>query len=185
MTCPKCGQPSNKRYSSKEATYILNNHDYWSWWFDFGSTEYGFYTIDHIPGNYPSLEIGSCFRDKDEGHERLAEMTEEEGWEFIKGGDKFSAAYGALEGAEGRSQKSEVGGQESEARVLDRGQDVGGGIKYYALLDTEGIVALGECEDIGEAFEKEPQNAHWLFSENGLRDMLNKIQEVLDKENKK
>lgn len=174
MTCPKCSKPSNKHYSSKEATYILNNDDVWSWWFDFGSTEYGFFTIDHIPGNYPSLEIGSCFKDKEEGYKRLAEMTEDEGWIFVKGKDKFSAAYGA-----------EVGGQESEVRVLDRGQDVGGGIKYYALLDTEEIVALGECADIGEAFEKEPQNAHWLFSENGLRDMLNKIQEVLDKENNK
>jgi len=104
MTCPKCSKPHNKHYSSKEATYILNNEDSWSWWFDFGSAEYGFFTIDHIPGNYPSLEVGSCFRDKDEGHERLAEMTEEEGWEFIKGGERFAAA---------RSQRSEVRSRKS------------------------------------------------------------------------
>ena len=76
---------SPKYFTSKEAIFILGNEDSRSWWFDFNDPLYGFFVIDYLPLNSPSLEVGFGYTNKEDGYNRVKEMTEDEGWEFIKG----------------------------------------------------------------------------------------------------
>lgn len=79
-----------KYFTSKEATFILRNEDSRSWWFDFQNPPYGFFIIDYLPLNSPSLEVNFGHINKEEGHNRVKEMTEDEGWEFLKGKEGFN-----------------------------------------------------------------------------------------------
>ena len=38
-------------------------------------------------------------------------------------------------------------------------------MRYFAMTDDEKIVDLGECINIAYAFQREPPNTHWVFSE--------------------
>lgn len=74
-TIPQC-------FSSKDAIFKLSNGDDRSWWF---VHEDEYLVVDYVPCGYPELEVG-CFFDN--------HMTNNEGWEFISGEDKFLEAYG-------------------------------------------------------------------------------------------
>lgn len=53
-------------------------------------------------------------------------------------------------------------------------------MKYFAILDTEEIVLIGEFDTITDAFDNEPPNTHWVYSEDGLRVLRDNINEVLN-----
>ena len=42
-------------------------------------------------------------------------------------------------------------------------------MRWFALLDTEGLMPLGEHEDFNSADEVAPGNTVWLWNENALR----------------
>ena len=52
-------------------------------------------------------------------------------------------------------------------------------MRYFAMTDQEEITLIGDFEDIQEAFDKEPSGTHWVFSEEGLRQFADKIEEIL------
>ena len=52
-------------------------------------------------------------------------------------------------------------------------------MKYFALLDTEYLVIIGDYPSIREAMDDEPGNTVWTFSEDDLRALEEKIQEAL------
>jgi len=52
-------------------------------------------------------------------------------------------------------------------------------MKYFAMLDTEEVVLIGEYGDINDAMNDEPANTHWVFSEQSLIDLRDNINEVL------
>lgn len=57
-------------------------------------------------------------------------------------------------------------------------------MKYFAMMDTETIFSLGECEDFEHASERAdaldpPGGCHWIFSEERLRRFRQNIEEVL------
>lgn len=78
-----------KYFTSKEATFILGNGDSRSWWFDFQDPLYGIFIIDYLPYNSPSLEVNFGYINKEDGYNRIREMTLDEGWEFLQGKDTF------------------------------------------------------------------------------------------------
>lgn len=78
-------------FSSKDAIFKLSNGDYYSWWFVHKDD---YFVVDYLPCNYPELEVGCFFDTKEEALERLKDMTDSEGWEFISGKDEFLEAYG-------------------------------------------------------------------------------------------
>lgn len=52
-------------------------------------------------------------------------------------------------------------------------------MKYFALLDTEDLVIIGDYPSVYEALDNKPGNAVWIFSEDELRALEEKIQEAL------
>jgi hypothetical protein len=52
-------------------------------------------------------------------------------------------------------------------------------MRYFAMLDTEEVVLIGEFEDIADVFNKEPPRTHWIFSEEGLRTLAEQIERAL------
>ena len=52
--------------------------------------------------------------------------------------------------------------------------------RYYACVDGEGIVPLGECEGFDDADEKAPAGTMWLYDEAGLRALFASIKEELE-----
>lgn len=60
-------------------------------------------------------------------------------------------------------------------------------MKYFAMMDTEEVRPLGECEDFERAAEKADSSAfvgggccHWIFSEERLRLFKQNIEDVLN-----
>lgn len=54
--------------------------------------------------------------------------------------------------------------------------------KYYALLDTDEIVFVGEFDDIHGAFDavdKLPNSAVWVMNEDSARTWLDQLQGLL------
>ena len=51
--------------------------------------------------------------------------------------------------------------------------------RYYACVDGERIVPLGECECFDDADEKSPAGTMWLYDEAGLRALFTSIKEEL------
>lgn len=49
--------------------------------------------------------------------------------------------------------------------------------RYYACVDGERIVPLGECECFDDAEEKSPAGTMWLYDEAGLRALFASIKE--------
>ena len=47
--------------------------------------------------------------------------------------------------------------------------------KYYALVDGEKVIPLGECESFEEADAKAPPCTTWLYDEEGLRNLAESI----------
>ena len=79
-----------KYFTSKEATFVLNNEDSRSWWFDFYDPLYGFFVIDYLSLNSPSLEVNFVYANKADGHNRIKEMVDNEGWILLKGKEIFN-----------------------------------------------------------------------------------------------
>ncbi len=57
-------------------------------------------------------------------------------------------------------------------------------MKYFAMVCTEEVRPLGECEDFEHASERAdaldpPWGCHWIFSEERLRLFKQNIEEVL------
>ena len=52
--------------------------------------------------------------------------------------------------------------------------------RYYACVDGERIVPLGECECFDDADEKSPAGTMWLYDEAGLRALFASIKEELE-----
>jgi hypothetical protein len=55
-------------------------------------------------------------------------------------------------------------------------------MKYYAMVDSECVEFLGDCEDFSDADERAPGNTHWIFNEEALRNFIINAQDVLKKE---
>lgn len=51
--------------------------------------------------------------------------------------------------------------------------------RYYACVDGERVVPLGECECFDDADEKSPAGTMWLYDEAGLRALFASIKEEL------
>lgn len=51
-------------------------------------------------------------------------------------------------------------------------------MKFYAMLDDQSVQVV-VADSFNEAFDKEPPNTHWLFSEEGLREFLVNAQAAL------
>lgn len=49
-------------------------------------------------------------------------------------------------------------------------------MKYYAMLDTETVLFLGEHEDYDSADEKTPSNTVWIFSQVTLEQFIRSAQ---------
>ena len=62
-----------KYFTSKEATFVLNNED-----------------IDYLSLNSPSLEVNFVYANKANGHNRIKEMVDNEGWILLKGKEIFN-----------------------------------------------------------------------------------------------
>ena len=71
--------------TSKDAILILANGESISWWFKVKHPEKKFFIIDYIPENYPSLDVGFCYRNTEDAVKRVKEMVENEGWYIAKG----------------------------------------------------------------------------------------------------
>jgi hypothetical protein len=52
-------------------------------------------------------------------------------------------------------------------------------MKYFAMLDTEDVVEITDATTYEEAFEREPANTHWVFTEDGLRRFIESATRVL------
>ena len=52
--------------------------------------------------------------------------------------------------------------------------------KYYACVDGELIVPLGECDSFDEADEKAPPCTTWIYDEEGLRALGESIMSVMN-----
>ena len=52
-------------------------------------------------------------------------------------------------------------------------------MRWFALLDTEGLMPLGEHEDFNSADEVAPGNTVWLWNENALRRLQGIVAMVL------
>ena len=52
--------------------------------------------------------------------------------------------------------------------------------RYYACVDGERIVPLGDCECFDDADEKSPAGTMWLYDEAGLRALIASIKEELE-----
>jgi hypothetical protein len=50
--------------------------------------------------------------------------------------------------------------------------------RWFAMLDTGELVEI-DAYTINEAFEKEPANTHWVFSEGGIREFVASALELL------
>jgi len=68
-------------FTSKDAVVIISKDDATSWWFEFNGR---WFVIDYIPQNYPQLEVGYFFGNRQEAYERLKEMCTLEGWCLLK-----------------------------------------------------------------------------------------------------
>ena len=56
-------------------------------------------------------------------------------------------------------------------------------MKYYAFIDTEDFVTIGDFDSIDEALDNEfheTMNTVWVFSEDGARALFAKMQEELE-----
>ena len=56
-------------------------------------------------------------------------------------------------------------------------------MKYYAFIDTEDFVTIGDFDSIDEAFDNEfhgTMNTVWVFSEDSARAFLAKMKEELE-----
>lgn len=51
--------------------------------------------------------------------------------------------------------------------------------KWYALTDTGAIEYLGEFESVWAAEESSPRNTVWIASEDGAREWLRQLVEML------
>lgn len=51
--------------------------------------------------------------------------------------------------------------------------------RYFALLDSGDFVEVGSFDEVEAAFEAEPPDTLWLFTEQGLRSMRNHINQLL------
>lgn len=55
-------------------------------------------------------------------------------------------------------------------------------MRYFAMTDDEQIVPLGDHEHITEAFDNEPENTQWVFSEKSLNALIGRATAALLKE---
>ena len=56
-------------------------------------------------------------------------------------------------------------------------------MKYYAFIDTEDFVTIGDFDSIDDALDDkfhETMNTVWVFSEDGARALLAKMTEELE-----
>ncbi len=53
--------------------------------------------------------------------------------------------------------------------------------KYFALLDSEKVMSLGNCKNFDEADCRSPRDEGviWIFSESSLRKLQKRIEEIL------
>jgi len=51
-------------------------------------------------------------------------------------------------------------------------------MRFYAFLDTEVIVDIGEWNTYDDAFENEPPNTHWVLSREGLEKLVDSLRQL-------
>jgi len=52
--------------------------------------------------------------------------------------------------------------------------------RFFALLDNEHVVLIAGAHSWDDAFVHEPEGTIWVFTENGLRDLVWQIAVALD-----